>query len=266
MLSREGSARTFRQNTLLALTLSGVAGHVNAVGFFTLGAHSSHVTGFVARTGELVSLGRFELAATMLGLVGTFLLGAMTATGLIEIRRRHGAPYASALAVETFALAIFAVWSASVVGTEEPPTFALLGLLTFAMGLQNAMVTKISGAVIRTTHLTGVVTDFGIEVVRLATWSRHKLQGMSLSERVRRLPLLAGDEEVRRAWLHAAIFGAFLAGAVVGSWLHLRAGAWSMALPCAVLALLVGWDGLAGSRRSAVPAQLVDTDPPPTGD
>ncbi len=41
-------------------------------------------------------------------------------------------------------------------------------LLCFTMGLQNAIITKISDAVIRTTHLTGMVTDIGIVLGRMA--------------------------------------------------------------------------------------------------
>lgn len=39
-----------------------------------------------------------------------------------------------------------------------------------ALGIQNAMTTKLSGAVIRTTHLTGLTTDLGI-------LTAHWLQG-----------------------------------------------------------------------------------------
>lgn len=39
--------------------------------------------------------------------------------------------------------------------------------LLFAMGLQNALVTKISNATVRTTHLTGLFTDLGIELSQL---------------------------------------------------------------------------------------------------
>jgi uncharacterized membrane protein YoaK (UPF0700 family) len=39
---------------------------------------------------------------------------------------------------------------------------ATVALLCFAMGLQNAMITEISKAEIRTTHVTGLVTDIGI--------------------------------------------------------------------------------------------------------
>jgi hypothetical protein len=40
-------------------------------------------------------------------------------------------------------------------------------LLCFIMGLQNALITKISNAEIRTTHVTGLVTDIGIELGKL---------------------------------------------------------------------------------------------------
>ena len=39
--------------------------------------------------------------------------------------------------------------------------------LLFAMGLQNSLVTKISSATVRTTHLTGLFTDLGIELSQL---------------------------------------------------------------------------------------------------
>jgi uncharacterized membrane protein YoaK (UPF0700 family) len=39
--------------------------------------------------------------------------------------------------------------------------------LLFAMGLQNSLVTTISNATVRTTHLTGLFTDLGIELSQL---------------------------------------------------------------------------------------------------
>jgi uncharacterized membrane protein YoaK (UPF0700 family) len=45
---------------------------------------------------------------------------------------------------------------------QETEYFA--GSLLFAMGMQNAMVSMISGSVVRTTHLTGMFTDLGIEL------------------------------------------------------------------------------------------------------
>jgi uncharacterized membrane protein YoaK (UPF0700 family) len=45
-------------------------------------------------------------------------------------------------------------------------------LLCFIMGLQNALITKLSKAVIRTTHVTGIITDIGIELGKLLYWNR----------------------------------------------------------------------------------------------
>ena len=46
-------------------------------------------------------------------------------------------------------------------------------LLCFIMGLQNAVITQISRAVIRTTHVTGLLTDLGIELGKLLYMNRH---------------------------------------------------------------------------------------------
>ncbi len=39
--------------------------------------------------------------------------------------------------------------------------------MLFAMGIQNSLVTKISSSTVRTTHLTGLFTDLGIELSQL---------------------------------------------------------------------------------------------------
>src|SRR5690606_30163283 len=49
---------------------------------------------------------------------------------------------------------------------DKNPNIIAFSLL-FAMGLQNSMVTKISNATVRTTHLTGLFTDLGIELSQL---------------------------------------------------------------------------------------------------
>src|SRR5690606_31631365 len=51
-------------------------------------------------------------------------------------------------------------------GEIKYPDLIVCSLL-FAMGLQNSFVTKISNAIVRTTHLTGLFTDLGIELSQL---------------------------------------------------------------------------------------------------
>ena len=48
--------------------------------------------------------------------------------------------------------------------------------LLFAMGLQNSLVTKISNATVRTTHLTGLFTDLGIELSQLFFYKEPQIK------------------------------------------------------------------------------------------
>ena len=56
--------------------------------------------------------------------------------------------------------------------------------LLFAMGLQNSLVTRISGAIVRTTHLTGLFTDLGIELSQLFFY-KTKEQNEKLTSTIR---------------------------------------------------------------------------------
>ncbi|MFX1764116.1 YoaK family protein [Paraburkholderia sp. A1RI-2L] len=51
----------------------------------------------------------------------------------------------------------------------------IVALLCYVMGVQNAMITKISRAERRTTHMTGIVTDLGIELGKGLYWNRYRL-------------------------------------------------------------------------------------------
>ncbi|MFM2029842.1 MAG: hypothetical protein RL517_1033, partial [Pseudomonadota bacterium] len=85
------------------------------------------------------------------------------------------------------------------------PAIALL--LCFVMGLQNAIVTKASRAEIRTTHMTGVITDMGIELGKLLYWNR--LSADSEKEFVK-----ANRDKLKT---HVFIFTMFLTGGIIGA-------------------------------------------------
>jgi uncharacterized membrane protein YoaK (UPF0700 family) len=85
------------------------------------------------------------------------------------------------------------------------PAIALL--LCFVMGLQNAIVTKASRAEIRTTHMTGVITDIGIELGKLIYW--NKSQEANVGGYVK-----ANREKLKT---HTFIFSMFLIGGIVGA-------------------------------------------------
>ena len=97
-------------------------------------------------------------------------------------------------------------------------------LLCFIMGLQNAIVTKISQAEIRTTHMTGVVTDLGIELGRLIYWNRTRHRDDIHFVRANRDKL----------FIHGSILGLFFLGGIVGA-LAFKAMGFSATIPIALL-------------------------------
>lgn len=111
--------------------------------------------------------------------------------------------------------------------------------LCFAMGIQNALVTRVSGAVVRTTHMTGVVTDIGIQLVKMMTWVLDGARGHGIGGLVWMLRRLPTAEQFARTRLHLGLATAFLCGCTVGPLLLFKFGPAAMAMPCSVLVLLV---------------------------
>jgi uncharacterized membrane protein YoaK (UPF0700 family) len=84
---------------------------------------------------------------------------------------------------------------------ETPGDFVLLSVLGFAMGLQNASVATTTGMIVRTTHMTGPVTDFAIALATSLFGGENVV-------------VEAARKSVRiRAWK----IGAFLGGAFLGA-------------------------------------------------
>lgn len=75
-------------------------------------------------------------------------------------------------------------------------------LLCFIMGLQNAVITKVSHAEIRTTHVTGLITDLGIELGKVFYFNRSQLANKVVANRakLRIHALLVGSFHWRPAW------------------------------------------------------------------
>jgi uncharacterized membrane protein YoaK (UPF0700 family) len=258
--------RDFLESVTMALVLPFVAGLVNAEGFFIVGVYTSHVTGTVARAGDELAQGHFATGLHALGMVAAFFVGAFCATALVvRARRRQKARYSMALAAE-----IMTLLAVTLLGLLQPRDLPLvhsiqpvtLLLLCFAMGAQNALVTKLSGAVVRTTHLTGIVTDLGIESVRAIVWFRDTARQRPLGDKVRLLTHFRDFPELKRLRLHAAIFLSFFTGAVVGPLMYLQQGYRAMLLPIIVLTALLVFDAAVG-LRSAEDTRAADATPSP---
>jgi uncharacterized membrane protein YoaK (UPF0700 family) len=158
--------RSHEANLRLGWVLSFVAGATNAGGFLAVGQYTSHMTGIVSSVADDVVLGHFGLAAAGLTCLMAFVLGAMCTAIMVNwgLRQRLHSSYSLPLMLESFALLVFGLFGAAIAAWSQLFMPITVLLLCFIMGLQNAVITKISKADIRTTHITGLVTDIGIEL------------------------------------------------------------------------------------------------------
>ena len=199
--------RTTRANVRLGAFLAFVAGATNAGGLLAVGQYTSHMSGMLSSIADNLVLGRVTLAIAAAGAIFAFIGGAMTTAVLVNwgLRRRLHSAYGLPLFLESVALLVFGVAGASI-GVFEPLFLPLtVVILCYIMGLQNAVITKISRAEIRTTHVTGLVTDIGIELGKLVYINPREAG---------RDPVLANRQKLR---IHTLLVMCFFVGGFAGA-------------------------------------------------
>jgi len=166
MFRHQGKSRTLKHNIHLATVLSFVAGLVSVVGHLSFKQLTTNVTGHFALFVNDMSNFEFWKGTIYFLYIFSFLLGSFTSSFLIESfnESKKMNVFALPTIIESLILISIALLS-NFTGLLHPNTIACL--LLFSMGLQNSYVTKISNAVVRTTHLTGLFTDLGIELSQL---------------------------------------------------------------------------------------------------
>ncbi|WP_291272722.1 YoaK family protein [Geothrix sp.] len=208
LLVREGALRSEALNRQLAWAMAFVAGAVNAGGFLAVSHYTSHMTGVVSSMADELADGDLTTALAALAMMLSFFAGAFVCTTLISFgqRRRMRSRYALTLVLEAVLMLVFGFMGNQL---QQEIRFTLpstVMLLCFIMGLHNAVTSIISGAAVRTTHLTGTVTDIGIELSRLTYVNVHHRHG--------RERIVANRQKLRLLLL---ILASFLAGGVVGA-------------------------------------------------
>ena len=221
--------RTEGTNLRLGMTLAFVAGATNAGGFLAVGQYTSHMTGVVSSIADNLVLGQITLALAGLIALGAFLAGAMTTAWMVNwaLRRQLQSAYAGPLLLEALLLLVFGLFGTGInffAGLFVPLTVLVL---CFIMGLQNAVITKISHAEIRTTHVTGLITDLGIELGKL-------LYINGLHEVT---PVMANRKKLR---LHMTLIASFFIGGLLGA-IGFKFMGFITTVPLSVLLLMLVW-------------------------
>jgi uncharacterized membrane protein YoaK (UPF0700 family) len=195
------------------IVLSFIGGMVNAAGYLSFRHQAvTHMTGTTTLLGIGVAQGdvgdilKFGIVA-MAFLLGAALGGFIVRDSALRLGRRYGV----ALSVES--LLLFAAVPLLVSDHDSG-----LWLAAAACGLQNAMAGTYSGAVIRTTHVSGLCTDLGMF---LGQW----FGGVRI--------------DARRVRLYVTLVIGFFMGAVTDALIFPRFGQYGLLLP-ATLTGLVG--------------------------
>ena len=213
------------RNLFIWFLLAFQGGALNTGGYLAVHRFVSHLTGFATLAG--VAGAKFDWA-TMLGMLMVplcFLFGVMISAWNVERRRINDAiPRYSLI----FSIIFFNIFLITILGISgglgefgEPLSsrrdYFLLFILAFTCGLQNAVISSASGAVIRTTHLTGPTTDLGIGLVRLWT-TRKKLN----------------RRELFATWCRLGIFWSFVFGSLVSAAIYLNFKFYGFLLPLVI--------------------------------
>lgn len=222
--------RSEKSNIHLGFSLAFIAGAVNAGGFLAVKQYTSHMTGITSQMADGLVLGDFAFALAGLASLLCFILGAAVSELLTSWARNHElqSEYALTLVFEALLLIGFGALGSFFHECMGLFVSFTVMLLCFIMGLQNAIITRISSAIIRTTHVTGTVTDIGIELGRMFYWNRSvgKLDQTYIRGNRSRLYLLSG------------LLMLFFVGGVVGAWGFKTVGFWAT-IPLALFLLLL---------------------------
>lgn len=175
-------------------TLAMLAGCLNAIGLLGFSHQAvSHLTGTTSLLSLAIVNQNFSVAMHLLYIVLSFVFGAILSGVIIEKTAfRIGKRYGFALLLEGIFIYL---------GMYYLNHNLQLGnyWVSAACGLQNAMISTYSGALIRTTHMTGLFTDIG---VMIGNYFRSK------------------QIDSKRLLLYLLLISGFMFGGVVGSLLY----------------------------------------------
>ena len=210
--------------TVGALVLSGIAGFCNSAVLQEGSLAVSHLTGSITRVSVELSESNYSNIIPLLVILTAFFLGAVLSGAVVGTRELgSGRRYTAMLVVESVLLVIAAALARE--GTALPS----IGIAALACGLQNALASSFRGLIVRTTHMTGLVTDLGFQVGQVIA-ARRRVEGQFS--------------------LQLTILVSFAVGGILGAVAAARVGSQSLYLCAAAVAVsAVGYETL--RRRGA---------------
>lgn len=179
--------------TVWILLLSTIAGFMNASSMLLFAFKTSHYTGNLTQTGLSLAEGDFSVVLSFLTIIVAFFSGAVVSGALFPYqmftpRRRYGW------------IPLVASAGLMILATLNTPDKLVLVYIAFILGVQNGMFVYFKGIVVRTTHMSGNLTDAGLAVGRFLA-GQHK--------------------ELWKARFQVANMMSFVIGVFLGGWFKL---------------------------------------------
>jgi uncharacterized membrane protein YoaK (UPF0700 family) len=203
MLKQGKDQRTLKANLMLASSTALVAGTINVAGIIAFLAFTTNITGHVALLARKVSTQDVGEIITLLVWLLMFFMGAFVSHFLVRSFDQISRYKAHALPIltEMIILLLVAIYGNHFFDGTDLEREIIIGAMLFSMGLQNSLVSTISGGLIKSSHLTGLFTDVGADV---AEWIH---------------PHTAKTEVVRnRLYVRFTVLGFYFIGALAGGY------------------------------------------------
>jgi uncharacterized membrane protein YoaK (UPF0700 family) len=207
----------------LAIVLALIAGYVDCYGFLNYRVYASFMSGNTTQTGLQAGEANLALAGHNLLPIPSFVVGVFVGTFLVHSSLRHQLRWLFGLVAALLAVGMAAVY------LGPPPGWSSIIILSLAMGLMNATVTRVGEQPISLGYVTGSLNNLA--------------QHLALA--VKRIPVPhaqgSWDTHRRRAVLLASVWAAFLIGAVLAGATTPRFAVWTLLLPTLTLLVLAGF-------------------------
>jgi uncharacterized membrane protein YoaK (UPF0700 family) len=204
MLRESKEDRTLKENLMLASSTALSSGITNVAGMIAFMSFTTNITGHVANLAKhIVDQNVGEIIVFLIWLL-CFFAGAFIASFIVRSYKHTSYYKAHALPVilEMIVLLFVAIYGHNF---YEETTFereVVIGAIIFSMGLQNSLVSTVSGGLIKSSHLTGLFTDLGGDI---AEWIHPRAEKSTAVK--------------NKIYIRLTILGFYLIGAVLGGFL-----------------------------------------------
>jgi uncharacterized membrane protein YoaK (UPF0700 family) len=203
MLRQSKGDRTLKENLLLASSTAVVSGMTNVAGMVAFLAFTSNVTGHVANLARNIVEQNFSEIIVFLIWLFMFFSGAFLSSYIVRsledksYYRAHSIP----IIIEIIILLFVAIYGHHFYQETQTEREIVIAAILFSMGLQNSLVSVVSGGLIKTSHLTGLFTDLGGDI---ADWLH---------------PNVKKTEVIRnKIFIRLTILGFYFLGGIIGGY------------------------------------------------